>query len=751
MKLKLTTLLIGIGLTVLSLRGAEAFLAEQGTSRYAVRVAENATPAEKNAAAELIRYLEAICGSPPRSGEAPHVIYVGPGPEARRLLPDLDFDALEADEIVLRTVGDDLVLAGGRPRGTLYAVWEFLEKLGVRWWTSSESTVPQLERLALPQLNLRYAPPIRDRNAMLCDVASHPEFGVKLRLNGFNTTVGPEWGGNHSPLGFVHTIGKLIPAEEYFEPHPEYFALVDGRRVPDQLCLSQPEVRHLLVEKSLEWLRSADNPTVISVSQNDNYHYCRCPECVAFDAREGSPAGLMIDTVNQVAAAVEPEFPGVLVETLAYQYTRQAPKTVRPRGNVLVRLCSIECDFGRPLDDPANADFYRDLEEWSRIAPQLAVWDYVSNFGNYLVPHPNLPVLGPNLRLFAAHQVVSVLEQGDYQSPRTGELSALKTWVLSKLLWNPEADAGELVAEFLHGYYGAAAPQLAEYLEILESELAASGAALPCYHYAANFLSTPGMIRCAAAFDRAEAAVAEDPVELERVRLARLPLDFALILNYPRAAREPGFAPERYPVADMAAFAEATIARAETNGCVMVRENAPLSGAVGAFRQLAEAVSPLPPEFAAMPPDRIFDLQDGFFALEMKPEVSRIADPEASDGTAIEMRNAPFCWAASCSFCWPMVPEAGRWRLYAVAAVDGEPGEGNAFSAGSHHTGTGHTTAAGVPLAAACGGGYRVFDLGSHDLDAYCVIWVAPAGNPAVNTLRFDRIVMVKEEEGDEL
>ena len=103
------------------------------------------------------------------------------------------------------------------------------------------------------------------------------------------------------------------------------------------------------------------------------------------DASE-SQAGALLDLVNEVADAVVEEHPDVLVGTLAYVYSRKAPKNVVPRPNVQIQLCSIESCLIHSLDDPTcdqNAAFCRDLREWGKIAENINVWYYVANFSNY--------------------------------------------------------------------------------------------------------------------------------------------------------------------------------------------------------------------------------------------------------------------------------------------------------------------------------------------------------------------------------
>src|SRR5439155_438422 len=181
----------------------------------------------------------------------------------------------------------------------------------------------------------------------------------------------------------------------------------------------------------------------ISVSQNDTINYCQCEQCKALDDAEGSPAASLLKFVNAVAEAIEPDHPNVRIDTLAYQYTRKPPKTIRPRRNVIVRLCSIECCFAHPLETcPAqeNRRFRDDIVAWGPVAPLLYVWDYTTDFGHYQQPFPNFDVLQSNVRFFVKHGVKSLFEQGNYSGGGGGEMEPLRTYVLAKLLWNPDTD-----------------------------------------------------------------------------------------------------------------------------------------------------------------------------------------------------------------------------------------------------------------------------------------------------------------------
>jgi hypothetical protein len=185
----------------------------------------------------------------------------------------------------------------------------------------------------------------------------------------------------------------------------------------------------------------------------------------------GVHSGLFLWFVNRVADAIRADWPDKYIGTFAYQYTRQAPRNIVPRDNVLIRLCSIECDFSHPIAETAfNRPFLKDLQDWSKIAPTLFIWDYVVNFNQYLAPYPNFGVLAANIKTFRDHHAIGIQEEAQYQSDGA-EFSEMKAWVLARLLWDPEQDTDALVKEFITDYYGPAAPQVQAYFDLCRSRI----------------------------------------------------------------------------------------------------------------------------------------------------------------------------------------------------------------------------------------------------------------------------------------
>ena len=421
--------------------------------------AADASPSVKYAAEELRNFTERMTGV-----RLPIVTDEGPlPPKAIVLRKNASGD--DAFRLVARP--PHLYVEGSDVRGVLYGVYELLERYGgCRWYASWHTVVPARDSFSVPDdLDDAQAPAFLCRDVHWWDYFKG-DFAARNRVNGGSNRLQARHGGNTwrfgGGLGNCHTFERLLPPEKYFDEHPEYFSMVNGVRLKErtQLCLTNPDVLRLVTSNVLARIRKDPGAKFYGVSQNDWHNYCECPACKAVDDEEGSHAGTVVRFVNAIAEAVEKEFPDKIIETLAYQYTRHAPKKTKLRHNVIPCLCSIECDFSRPLATspcPDNVNFLKDVEDWNRQTDFLYVWDYVTDFRCYPHPFPNVYVLQENVKFFRDHGVKMLFEQGACQGRHAG-FAELKGWLLAKWMWNPDLPAEPLIADFFAGYYGKAAP-----------------------------------------------------------------------------------------------------------------------------------------------------------------------------------------------------------------------------------------------------------------------------------------------------
>ena len=519
----------------------ELTLAEDGRSAYRIVVAEDASPSTRHGAEELQMFLQDITGaelpivSDAEPATGPEIV-VGDGDRLRNLKLAVDFDALGHEGYLIRTVGQHLVIAGGALRGNMYGVYGFLEDhLNCRWFAPGVSRIPKHKRLAIGTIDDKQIPPLEYREPFTYDCFDG-DWCARNRMNSSSGRLEAKHGGKVEFGGgyFVHTFNRLVPPDEYFDDHPEYFSLVKGKRLKDrsQLCCTNQDVIRLCTEGILAAMRSQPDAFVFSVSQNDWHNYCECETCQTMAKREDSQIAPVLHLVNQVAEAAQKEFPEKAVETLAYQWTRRPPKLMRPRPNVIIRLCSIECCFSHPLDScdsPANRAFRDDMQGWAKVSKRLWVWDYVTDFRHYLLPFPNQRVRNDNIRFFVANNVRGIFEQDTYNTPHS-ELAALGGYLTAKFLWNPDYDEDLAIDEFLVGYYAQAARPIRGYVDLLhdrvERENIHVNIWVPPTH---AHLTDDLLVEADRLWEEAEKRVAYDPEVLRRVKLSRMSVDYAVL------------------------------------------------------------------------------------------------------------------------------------------------------------------------------------------------------------------------------
>ena len=496
-------------------------LVENGQSPFKIIVSAKANEKDLEAAHVLQQYLFKISQVtlPILTDDvtkAPFEILIG---SSNRKSLRFSSQAVGIASISIQSSPKSLMLNGTGAKGTLYAVYTFLERyLNCRLYTGTFEVLIKRQTITIAS-NLD----IQESAAFNYREVYYPYADHQLYLDWYKLNrLDDHWG------LWVHSFNKLVPPSEYFSAHPEYYAMVDGTRKPTQLCLSNPSVFKILCENLRNMMKDEPTMNYWSVSQNDDNGYCECKRCNAIDQREGGPQGSILQFVNKVAA----QFPDKTISTLAYTYSQKAPLHLKPAKNVQIMLCSIDCNRSKSIvADPSAAGFRKDLKNWSLLTSNLFIWDYNVQFTNYVSPFPNLHTLQSNLNFFKANGVKGVFLQGTGDTQ--GEFAELRSYLLAKLSWNVNADVKELTKQFLNDFYGKAAPFIQQYIDLLHESLIKSGDRLDIYGSPVSahrsYLSPELIDQYAILFDLAENAVQNDPVMLANVQAARLPIEFVVL------------------------------------------------------------------------------------------------------------------------------------------------------------------------------------------------------------------------------
>ena len=533
---------------------SELTLAAGGLTTYCILIPSSPTTMEEKGAADLAQWLKVMTGADfsvikEKSG-TPYERVLSVGNTVLRTEAGMVSADLRLDGYGIAVKDNNLFITGGIRRGVINGIYALLEEdLGCRWYVPGDAgaVIPFRPTLRFRPVPRVFQPPFELlRNVYYSDAQ---DVDWRLRNHTFDWSPNPsKWGGYAKWIpNFCHTYNSFLPPAEYFKAHPEYYMQKDdGTRSNMQICPTHPDVGAIVLEKSRGWLRKTPDAVFLDVSPNDGGGACHCPTCKALIAQENTEMAPLLQLVNQVADGIRADHPQVIVTTLAYLNTVVPPKSFGPRPNVVIWLCTDAHAWGfkdlfiTETDRSASA-MHAWHDRWK--APSI-VWDYPSYFNNLPVNF-NLPVIASNLRWYAARGAKGILFQTTHNPNYGVDHSYQRSWIFAKLGWDPTLDTQALVRDFNTGFYGAAAPHMQAYEDMLwsawESWHREKVTDIPWNSAQARKEKRSGQVAVDAAFwttaethlTTAESVVAGDELLRRRVRTARLPLMYKKLENGP--------------------------------------------------------------------------------------------------------------------------------------------------------------------------------------------------------------------------
>lgn len=461
-------------------------LASNSITAYSIVIGENATETEVNAAATLADYLNQITGAEfeiirdsADAGSCEIVV----GVTNRENENPVDRSELGEDGVRIFTDGKKLFLTGAEKRGAIYAVYTFLEEfLGCRWFVKSIPltpdrgdliVVPEVSELVIDEIDYTYVPPFKLRQTYWMFSTMYVDYSVAHKLHGMMAGIPESLGGIpvSNVVNAVHTMSGIVTADMFAE-HPEYFGMDSSgnRSIYRQPCFSNEDVFNLTVAAAKAHCSKYES--IFSVSQNDGADFCQCSECTSFNAAHGNvDSASLLNFVNRVAVEVRKEYPDAKIETLAYHRSETPPTGLTVEENVVIRVCPIDTCVLHELDDescPTNAEFDANLTGWSELTDTIYVWDYSTNFQYIYAFYPNISTLQSRYQYFRDRNVVAVFDHGCGEDIVPAELHELRTYLVCKLLWNPDTDIEMHIREFCDAYYGEAADDVISFIGYFE-------------------------------------------------------------------------------------------------------------------------------------------------------------------------------------------------------------------------------------------------------------------------------------------
>ena len=432
-----------------------------------------------------------------------------------KIILEIADNTVDENSFIIKSDEKNITLIGSNEKTVRYAIYTVLETWGFRKYTAKDSFIPKLKYITFPKNTSQTYKPSFEYRALFypdCyDEAFRDWHKLDWHINDFGI-----WG---------HSFYQLLSAKTYFKSNPSFFALYEGQRNSESLCMTNDTVVAIVAKKMGEIIAKNPNAGFFSISQNDDVVYCECNNCKALNDKHGGPQGSFYYFLNKIAI----QFPKTKITTLAYLHTYRAPENLKIESNIYTLFCPIEMNRGKAIvESPNNKNFLNILNNWSATAPHLYLWDYTVEFTNYLSPFPNLHTFSKNFKLYEQNQVKGLFVQGYADVP--GDLYELRQYLLAKIIWNTDMDVEAVTNDFLKGFYGNAAPFVKKYIDLLTQNQENMDRYLDIYSVPIQsrntFLTPEAMDQYDQIISQAENAVQDDAVLAKKVLKLRLALEY---------------------------------------------------------------------------------------------------------------------------------------------------------------------------------------------------------------------------------
>ena len=369
-----------------------------------------------------------------------------------------DINSLKEDGFIIKSENNNIIIVGSNDRALFYGVYHFLEQyLGCRFLTKDFEYIPKFDQIVLTDIYDKEIPYFLYRE-FFSDESDSLEFATKCRLNGrLGHRSSDKYKDDFFPKGkmiYNQFVSSTLIDDDSFECNGQY-------------DFSLPEVSRIALKSVNKKLSAMDITTddYILIEHEDRDSYC--PNGLTSDDTAGK---YFLYYSSYIAKNLKDTFQNSNVLYQAYQWSRTAPKSVKklPK-NTTIFFSPIEADFSKPLNSDVNQAIFDDLKSWNKFANDIFIWHYVTNFSGYFQPYPNIYALDKDIKqFFSLKHIKGVFLQSSYGTSG-GELADLRTWVFSKLLWNPERNIDLLIGEFCDLYYGDASDDVQKYIRVLHN------------------------------------------------------------------------------------------------------------------------------------------------------------------------------------------------------------------------------------------------------------------------------------------
>ncbi len=645
------------------------------------------------------------------------------------------------EAFIIKNFNGNLCILGKSSLATIYGVYHFLEKyVGIKWLSKKYEYVPKnISKISIPVDEDLQIPRFTYREVFIGE-SDDPDFALRLRDNG---RLGHR---NLRPLKFGNVFIKgaheLVPRKKYAKKHPEYFC-------GGQLDYTLQAVKRIALKNADKQLSKFDNSKsyYFVIGHRDIGSYCLNDISRKRIKEGGSPSTPYIDFVSYIAKNLKEKYPNVIFLASAYQWSIKPPRNYSSLpGNMGIFFAPIGMDFSKPITASENRQFYKYLRGWTRLSRHVVIWHYITNFNNYFQPYPNIYAVAKDLKIFSRlKRIEGIFLEGAYGAV-TGDLSDLKLWVFSKLLWNPNQNVYQLIKEYTDFYYGKGAPYIRQYIKLLHDSIKK----YPTPLFAKTPPSVPYLnleffVKAEDLFEKALKSV-KGNVEFENhIKKAKLSIDTLLLLNRGKLEKEavekgiPWF-DENY-LQTLLEETEKTVKRENIKGYSEGGKVEDLLNILSLNRKASE----IPVEVIGMEEGTDwFDFQE--YTLTNCCGTKLEEDQLASDGVAVSMPGNTPAWGIQMNLGF--LPPDGKWKIYfriRISLKNRDIGLIDkvkfAFHYGVYPLTRGHF---GL-ITNFIDEEYHTVEVGTFERNKNASLWIAPPNNNVVEKIYVDRVFIVRE------
>lgn len=467
-------------------------------SDYSILIDVNADPVELFSASELQRYIELITGLQLLiTNNADNQPYIAVGkPDFSSLKPEtgnVDWD----DSYSIRFSGSNILIGGLQPRGTLYGVYEFLERLGCRWYSPAikelepfAEKIPRLDDLSIEPLNIEVKPLMKYRKrdsdvgsrtfspetwpAVIDWAAKQRSNIIAVSLKGYEKNreiiVREVKKRGMALMAGQHDVMKtFLPDEKYFSEHPDWYGFLEGKRTTHAngrevvFETADSNAVNTFTANFISYLKEHPEIDIFQLWPPDVAFWSESPESLVM----GTPAERMASLVQKITIDVRNAGLKTRIAFLAYSYYTDPPVNMSFANDALVEFCPINQNFNYTLSSPSdkvNKEYYDQLRNWNSSFPgEIIHYSYYAKYS-----WRSLPVVLP---LQIASEIREWHELGEsgagmYCEPGNWLSLEINHLAFSKASVDPGFNAEIWYDDYLSSRFGKAANNMKEYFAL---------------------------------------------------------------------------------------------------------------------------------------------------------------------------------------------------------------------------------------------------------------------------------------------